>query len=245
MKMKSRLLLFFVFPALLWSCSSLDKKAETPEGAYAIAEEFEKDDRFDEALRRYQDVKNKFPYSSYATKAELAIADVHFKDEAYPEAQVAYQAFKELHPRHPQIDYVQFRIALSYYKQLPDSIDRDLTLATDAINNFDDLIRDFPQSSYVKEATEKRAECVQKLAEKEDYIGDFYFKREQYLAAYFRYDGLLSKFPGTNLEARALSRAAISAHKSSHEDKAKDYFSQLKQKYSGSAEFDEARKVLE
>src|SRR5690606_33276577 len=98
--------------------------------------------------------------SNWATRAELAIADVHFKDEAYPEAQVAYQTFKELHPRHPKIDYVTFRIGLSFFNQLPTTIDRDLTLAHDAIASFDELINEFPNSEFAKEAREKKAESL-------------------------------------------------------------------------------------
>ncbi len=226
-------------------CSSTDKNSDTPEGVYAIAQQFEKDDRYDEAIRRYQEVKNKFPYSNWAAKAELAIADVHYKDEAFAEAQLAYQAFKELHPKHPQIDYVSFRVGLSYYKQLPDSIDRDLTLANEAIHAFDDVIKNYSRSEYVKEATEKRADSLKRLATKEDYIAEFYFVREKYLAAFRRYENLLSQYPGQGFEAKALSRVAISAHKISQTDKAISYLKKLKAQFPDSAEYNQARKIIE
>ena len=235
------ILMCFYFVA----CSSTDKSSETPEGVYALAQQFEKDDRYDEAIRRYQEVKNKFPYSNWAAKAELAIADVHYKDEAFAEAQLAYQAFKELHPKHPQVDYVSFRIGLSYYKQLPDSIDRDLTLAHEAIIAFDDVLKNYSQSEYVKEATEDKADCLKRLATKEDYIGEFYFIREKYLAAFRRYENLLTQYPGQGFEAKALSRAAISAHKISQNDKALTYLKKLKTQYPGSPEYNEARKIIE
>lgn len=229
----------------LAACSSSDKSSETPEGVYAIAQEYENDDRYDEAIRRYQEVKNKFPYSNWAAKAELAIADVHYKDEAFAEAQVAYQTFKELHPKHPQIDYVSFRIGLSFYKQLPDSIDRDLTLAHDAVTAFDDVIKNYSSSEYVKESQEKRADCLKRLAAKEDYIGEFYFIREKYLAAFRRYENLLTQYPGQGYEAKALSRAAISAQKSDQEDKARLYLKKLKAQFPDSPEYNEARKIVE
>ena len=235
------ILICFYFVA----CSSTDKNSETPEGVYAIAQQFEKDDRFDEAIRRYQEVKNKFPYSNWATKAELAIADVHYKDEAFAEAQISYQAFKELHPKHPQIDYVSFRIGLSFFNQLPDSIDRDLTLAHDAISAFDDVIKNYSQSEYVKESQEKKADCLKRLASKEDYIGEFYFIREKYLAAFHRYEKLLIQYPGQGLELKALSRAAISAHKSDQGDKAHTYLKKLRAQFPDSSEYKEARKIIE
>lgn len=227
------------------SCSSTDKNSDNPETVFNTAQEFEKDERYEEAIRRYQDVKNKFPYSHFATKAELAIADVHYKDEAYPEAQVSYQSFRDLHPKHAQIDYVVFRIGMSYFMQLPDSIDRDLTLAQDAITAFDDLINNYPKSTYLSEAKEKRNEGLRKLAEKEDYIAEFYFKREMYLSAFKRYEGLIDSYPEYDISALTLSRAAISAHKASRNDKAKIFLKKLRDKYPGSTEYSDARKVLE
>ena len=141
MQLMNRFLLFPLLFSTVLACTTMDRKSDTPEGAYAIAEEFDKDERYEEAIRRYTEVKNKFPYSNFATKAELAIADVYYKQESYPEAQVSYQAFRELHPKSPQADYVVYRIGLSYFQQLPTTLDRDLTVAREAISNFDDLIK--------------------------------------------------------------------------------------------------------
>src|SRR5437868_9563798 len=154
-----------VFTGLL-ACSSMDKKSDTAEGAFSIAQEFDKDERYEEAIRRYNEVKNKFPYSNFATKAELAVADVYYKQESYPEAQVSYQAFRELHPKHPQIDYVIFRVGLSYFNQLPSSLDRDLTIAHEAVTSFDELMKKFPNSQYVNEAADKKLETLKMLAGK-------------------------------------------------------------------------------
>lgn len=226
------------------ACSSVDKNANTPEGAYAIAEEFEKGERYEESLRRYNEVKNKFPYSNYATKAELAVANVYFKQESYPEAQVAYQSFRDLHPKHPQIDFVIFRVGLSLYNQLPSTIDRDLTLATETISTFSDLIKNYSQSEFVGEAKEKRADALKMLAKKEEYIGDFYFKREMFDSALGRYEGLYRKYPGLGLDAKALSRAALCADKLGDKDKAQKYANLLYRNFDDSKEAREVRKEL-
>lgn len=238
--------LLLLFATLCFSgCSSNEKSSDTAEGSYAIAEDYEKNERFEEAIKRYTEVKNKFPYSSYATKAELAIADVHFKDEAFAEAQLNYQTFKELHPKHAQIDYVIFRIGLSYYMQLPDSIDRDLTFAVDAINNFDELIRSYPTSQYLKEAKDKREDCEKKLALKEEYIADFYYKKEVFLSAFGRYDGIFHKYLHHTSELKIAYRSAISAHKANKPGAAAEYLRILREKYQNTAEYQEARKVIE
>lgn len=226
-------------------CSSIEKNSSTPEGAFAIAEEYDQGERYEEAIRRYTEVKNKFPYSNLATKAELAIADVYYKQESYGEAQIAYQMFKDLHPTAPQADYVQFRIGMSYFNQLPSSIDRDLTTANDTIINLSDLIKKFPNSQYVAEAKEKRSAAIKMLAEKEEYIADFYFKRKIFDSALGRYEGLYNNYRGLGFDAKALSRASICAQKAGDLPKAKKYEQVLEHDFPGSQELKDARKEAE
>ncbi len=227
------------------SCASTDRNADTPEGAFALAEEFEKSDRYEEALRRYSEVKNKYPYSNYATKAELAIADVYYKQESYGEAQLSYQMFKELHPTAANIDYVQYKIGMSYFMQLPSTIDRDLTLANDTIVQFSELIKKYPNSEHIKDAQEKRTKAVKMLAEKEEYIADFYFKRKIFESALSRYEGLYNKFRGLGFDAKALSRASISAHRIGDTTKAKKYEEVLAKDFPNSSELKAAMKEIE
>lgn len=226
------------------SCASEEKSSDTPDGAYAIAEEFAKDDRYEEAIRRFNDIKNKYPYSKFATMAELAIADTYFKQESYAEAQVSYQTFKELHPKHAQIDYVTYRLGLSFFEQLPETEDRDLSLAQSSIVYFDEVISLYPNSPHAKEAQEKKLEVLKKLGSKEMYIADFYFKRKVYGSALARYDGLLKTYPNLGFDALALSRAAQSAAHAGELDRAKQLVNRLQKQFPGSSELADAEQVL-
>lgn len=238
----SSALLAFQF-LLITGCASEDKRADSPEGLFAIAQEFENDERFEEAIKRYTEVKNRFPYSAKAVDAELAIADVYFKQESFAEAQINYSTFRELHPKHPRIDYVIFRIGLSHFSQLPETIDRDLTLANDAITAFSEVLSKFPQSTHVTEATEKRNECYKKLSEKEKYIGDFYFKRDKFDSALVRYENVIKKYPQSPGYALALSQAAICAKKVGDDTKVNKYISLLESQFPNSDELSDARKA--
>jgi outer membrane protein assembly factor BamD len=247
--MSIQALFFLLFPVLLLSsCSSLDKNADTPEGAFAIAESFEKDERYEIAIQRYQEIKNKYPYSQFAMKSELAIADVYFKQESYAEAQVSYQSFRDLHPKHPKIDYVIFRIALSYYHQVPEAIDRDLSLAHDAIAYFKEIEEKYSRqglkSEYTKEAEDKHLELLKKLAGKEEYIGDFYMKRKIWESALVRYEGLLKKYQKLGYDEKALSKAAICAYEFGDAQKAHKLLAELEKNYPNSEEISQAKKVV-
>lgn len=234
-------LIYVVLCGFLISCSSDQKNdSSTAEGAFKSAEEYEKADRFEEAVIKYGEVKNQYPYSRFAVMAEMKMADLHFKREAYIEAQSAYQLFKELHPKHPQIDYVTFQIGMSYFKQLPPTMDRDLTLARKAIVSFDEVIRNFPGSTFAVQAAEKKSEAFNMLAQKELYIARFYLHQKQYAAALGRFETILQSYPDHS-EKEALYGAAVCAEKNSEPNRARNYLSTLESKYPDSSEYKNAK----
>ena len=163
-------------------CASKQDVAESnsAEAAFKAAEDFEKDERYEEALAKFAEVKNKHPYSKMAVEAELHIADIQYKRESFIEAGTAYQLFKDFHPKNPKIDYVTYRLAMSYYMQLPPTADRDLAPSTKAIQFFKEVINAFPTSQYVTDSQKNLAATLHMLAEKEAYIGGYYFKHGMY-----------------------------------------------------------------
>lgn len=241
--MKTRLLLPILL--VISGCASQDTvDPKSAEGIYKLAGELEKGERYEEAIGKYQEVKNKFPYNKIAIDAELKIADLHFKRESYPEAQAAYQAFKDLHPKHSSSDYVTFQLAMSFYHQLPPTIDRDLTLSQKAITYFDEVMTSYPNSKYFKESREKKQDVRTRLASKEDYIADFYFKREKFESALGRYESLLEEFPGLGFDEKALFRATVSAHRIGQVDKSNKFFNKLKEKHPASSYINDVKKLL-
>ncbi|HVK62183.1 MAG TPA: outer membrane protein assembly factor BamD [Bdellovibrionales bacterium] len=235
------LILGFASISLTSGCSSTPTyDTSTPEGAFKSAEELEKDERYEEAIARYGEVKNKHPYSKLATEAELRIADIQFTRESYVDAQGAYQLFKEFHPKHPRIDYVTFRLALSYYNQLPSTIDRDLSLAEKAILYFDETINSYPSSKFVKESKEKREAALKMLGEKEMYIAAFYTKRDMYESALKRFEYILKTYPNLGFDAPALYGAAKSAFETGEKERGNQHLKNLYSLYPSS---DEAKRA--
>jgi len=240
---------FFVavlfFQLALAGCSSSSEiDTSTPEGAFKLAEKYEKDERYEESINQFSQVTNKHPYSKLATEAKLRIAEIHFKREEFVEAQNSYQVFKEMHPSHAKIDYVTYRLGLSFFKQLPSSIDRDLSVAERAILYFDEVMQSFPKSPHVKEAAEYKTKALKMLAEKEYYIGNFYFIRDRYESALGRFEDLLQRYPNLGFDAKALYGAAISAHKIKDVAKTKTYYQRLTTQHKGSPEAEKARREI-
>ncbi len=217
----------------------------TPEGGFKLAEKFQNSSRYEEALVQFNQVKNKFPYSKLATEAKLRIADIYFKREEYPEAQANYQSFKELHPNHPRADYATYQLAMSYFNQLPSTIDRDLSIASRAIIYFDEVSSTYPNSEFAPQAKDGKQKTLKMLAEKEYYIANFYFIRNRYEAALGRFEDLLTRYPGMGLDVKALYRASISAYRIKEFPKAKKYYERLISQHGQSKEAQQAREELD
>jgi outer membrane protein assembly factor BamD len=241
---KLRLLAIAVVLSVM-GCASKDvAESNSAEAAFKSAEEYEKDERYEEAITKFSEVRNKHPYSKYAVEAELHIADIHYKKESFIEAQGAYQLFKDFHPKNPKIDYVTFRLAMSYFNQLPGTTDRDLTPALKAIPFFNEVLTSFGQSQYAKEAAEKKEECLRMLAEKEAYIGHFYFVRDMYDSAAKRYAGLLSAYRGKGYDEQALYEGGVSAFESGDKESGNRWLNELMSKYPNSSYISKSKKAL-
>lgn len=238
-------LFLVLLTAFVAACSSGEKlDTNTPEGGFKLGEKFENDERYEEALAQFNTVKNKFPYSKLAIESELRVAEIHFKREEFIEAQAAYQTFKEMHPSYPRIDYVTYRLGLSFYEQLPSTIDRDLSVADRAILYFDEVVQTYPRSEYVKDATEHKAKALKMLAEKEYYVGHFYLIRDHWESALGRFENLLERYPRSGMDEKALYGAAVSAYRAKDLGKAKTYYQRLITEFKDSDEAEKARREL-
>ena len=166
------------------------------ESAQELAEKgmeaFDEED-YKDALKAFNTLKERYPYSQYAILAELKVADAHFYREEYPEAIGSYEDFVQLHPKNEAIPYVKYQIGLCYYKQML-TIDRDQTPTRMAILSFERLLREHAESAYASEARKKINDCRKLLAEHDLYVGRFYYNSEYYKAALGRFEGVLTGY---------------------------------------------------
>ncbi len=212
----------------LWSCASLRPiDTSTPAGLIKMGNELLSQERYEEALTNFNQLKNKYPYNKLALEAELQIANIQFLRESYIEAENAYKLFKEFHPKYSKIDFVTFRIAMSMYQQLPNSIDRDLNIAEDAQIYFKQVYSSYPKSDYAASAKEHEIKCQTKIVRNIYYIANFYLKRGNFLSALRRFNDILSKYPNTSLLPKSLYGAAMSAFNLNKKDDAKKYYNKL------------------
>ncbi len=231
--------------AVLVGCASVSVEKPTPEQIdLAKAKEFQKAGRYELAIEHYSNVKNKYPLSSEAIEAELELAQTFFLQVSYVEARAGFESFIDLHPRHNKVDFAAYQSALSHYQQIPLTIDRDLTPAAEAILAFDNFVKRYSTSSYVPEAKIKKLDCMKKLSEKELYIADFYFKQKNYKSAQGRYQSVLKKYSGFNLNEKALFRLGLCYYHQNDKHLAKETLNQFIKQFPNSSFLNEAKVVL-
>lgn len=229
---KSMRLLTPILLAALTACSAVTIDNDSPpEKQYAEGERLLSKDRYIEAVERFRILKSRFPHSKYAALATLRIGDVHFAEEAYIEAAGAYKIFRELYPKHEMTAYAVYRIGESNNLQVPDSPDRDIDAAYEAITAFSELVKNYPTSPFADDAKKKIDVLRSKLAEKEDYIGDFYFIRENFSASANRYRHILETYPGLGHDEKSLYRLAYSYEKTGDFTRASEALDRLQNEF--------------
>ena len=187
--------LLFWFSLELTGCSWFRSPvvSNPDELAFRGMEAFEDED-YRSALKAFNTLKERYPYSRYAILAELKIGDAHFYRKEYPEAIAAYEEFASLHPKNEAIPYVLYQIGACYYEQLMTE-DRDQTPTREAISSFERLIKSHPSSAYTRRAQEKVQICRELLAQNELYVAHFYYKSKHYKAALNRFEIVLTTYP--------------------------------------------------
>jgi outer membrane protein assembly factor BamD len=213
-------------------------------------------ERWEESIKFFEHVKNKYPYSKYAVLADLRIADAHFEREKWLEAADAYRMFVRFHPRHEKVGYATYRIAKAYGNGMagggflsflfPSSQEMDQTSTRDAIRAADDYLSRFPDGEHVQEVSELRTTARTRLAENDRYAAEFYEKRNKWQGAAWRWQHIADEFGDTPLAPEALLKCAdLHAERLDKREEAKALYERLVTRYPESAEASRAKERLE
>jgi outer membrane protein assembly factor BamD len=189
--------------------------------------------RYEDAHKDLQRLMNQYPESDLLAAARLAAARALYLQKKYDEARADYQRFLELYPQNEHSDEAHYYLGMTYFRQA-DTPDRDQTFTKKALEEFDLLITQMPDSEYTPDARERRAQARHKLAEKELYVGTFYFDRGNYAAAAGRFTNLLRLYGGAGFDDTALYYLGESLWRLEQRDEARLAFQRVVQDHSQS-----------
>jgi len=183
------------------------KDSEESQVAFKHAVELQKAARYEEAILEFQEIERLFPYSNFAKRSKLLLADIHYDMLNFVQAQFQYQHYYDLYPSDEKSDYALYRVGESLYKQMPKTVDRDLSLTGNILKIWRGVLVRFPNSKYSKLVLKRQTELINRLAKKELYVAEYYKKQKKFISAHRRYKGLFSQFPTFKKNKEALTGA--------------------------------------
>ena len=208
-----RLSSFFVAILILslsgcaWFKDAVDETSDwSANQLYSEAKEKLAEKNYEKAIEYLEILQARYPFGRYAQQAELEIAYAYYKFEEPDLAIAAADRFIKIYPRHPNVDYAWYLKGLTNYnrgksiveKYLPqEPSERDTFTMRAAYDDFEQLVRLYPNSSYAIDAAQRMIHLRNNMAEYEIHVADYYMRREAYVAAANRGEYVIENYQRT------------------------------------------------
>ncbi len=180
---------------------------------YKLARQSLEASDFSTALLRYGQIQARFPFTEFATQAQLESIYAQYRDFRSEEAIDSAERFLREYPRHPHAAYVQYLRGLINYgrgDQLLDFLpgvrpeEHDLAFQRRSFDDFALLLQKYPKSRYAADARQRMIDLRNTLAGHEMAIARFYVARGAPLSAAKRLERALADYPGAPQSLEAL-----------------------------------------
>jgi outer membrane protein assembly factor BamD len=199
---------------LLSGCSSFGRffgnRPATIAPAAKLYEEGERlllQDKQEAAREQFSWLVERHPESDLAPVARFLVGETYFRSKDYEKAAKEFESFVTLYPSNQIADFGQYRLARSYFDQMP-TLERDQKITTQALAEFQKLIRLYPESRYAPDAIVKIEACRLRLAQKELWIAAFYVRQGKYESALSRLETVIRDYGRTQAAPEALYQKA-------------------------------------
>ena len=152
--------------------------------------------KYDQGRKYLTFVFETYPNDPLGRDALLMVADSYFKQggTGFTEARFRYRDYLNRYPGATKRDYARYQFALTYDKEI-ERPDRDQTATREAIEQYQALIREYPDSSFATAAKERVRVLTDLLAEHEFEVGYFYLRKGAPGAALARFTEIEQRYP--------------------------------------------------
>ncbi|MBP7529569.1 MAG: outer membrane protein assembly factor BamD, partial [Syntrophorhabdaceae bacterium] len=216
---------------MLVSCSSkAPKKTENPVDLYVAGVNLMNTKKYDKAIEKFNAIREQYPFDPMALVAAIKLGDTYFLKKDYVLAAGTYEDYFKAHPDEENIPYVLFRLGECYEKLSP-SVDRDQANTIKGIERITYLKNRYPTNSYARESETRLKGFIQKLADRELYVGEFYVKTAQYNAAIIRLEDMLKRYPDSKNTDKALFYLTTAHRELGNQAKSDQYLERLRKDY--------------
>ena len=157
------------------------------------------------AAKKFNEAEILFPQSNWAPKSALMAAYSYYIQDYYGDAVAELLRFKKVYPKHQNLDYANYLLAICYYEQIVDE-KKDLQSIILAKETFGLVIENYPNTEYAIDSEFKIDLINDILASKEIYIGRYYFEKKKWIPAINRFRVVVDEYDTTIYVEEALHR---------------------------------------
>ena len=250
---KTKFLLFIVLSLFIFSCSkkeqinqsTIKEKNLQSQVLETFIEGKEALDGGDVlfAAKKFTEVQVMFPQSIWAPHSNLMAAYAYYSQDYYFDATQELEIFLRKYPKHSNVDYAYYLMAICYYEQIIDE-KKDLQSIIKAKQYFKKVINDYPTTSYALDSKFKIDLINDLLASKEMYIGRYYFEKKKWIPAINRFRTVVDDFETTIYTEEALHRLVEVHYIIGLKDEAKKYANLLGYNYQSSIWYEKSYAVF-
>ena len=181
---------------------------------YSIAHKAMVNSDYEYAVRQYEALTSRFPFSDEARQARLDLIYVYYRKGEKESATDAAEQFLREYPTHPRVDYAWYMKGLIDFERQPYKVERWLgvdmarrppSTAPQSINAFRVVVERYPKSAYAHDALRRLVYQRNRLAEYEVNVARYYVKRGAWLAASQRAARVVEQYQGSPSVREALA----------------------------------------
>jgi len=244
-------ILLLILGVLLISCSKVEKISVIEEEDIesqmieAFREGYEELDKGDVlyAAKKFNEAELLYPQSVWAPKAALMAAYSYYSQSYYSDTIFEIERYLKTYPKHKNIDYAHFMLAMCYYEIVVDE-KRDLEPLLKAEKKFIFIMDNFPKTDFAMDSKFKLDLIYDRLAGKEMFIGNHYLKKRKWIPAINRYKKVVEDYNTTIYVEEALHRLVEIHYKIGLTQESKKYAKVLGYNYQSSEWYKQSYKVF-
>ena len=239
---KIRLIFVILFLILINNCSKDEKEIslikeskQDLEMVAAYREAYKAVEEGDPyfAAKKFLEAELLFPQSIWAPRSALMASYSYYLQNFFSEALANLERYLKTYPKHENVAYAHYLIAMCYYEMIEDE-KRDSAPLEKAKNKFNFIINNYPNTDFSLDAKFKVGLIEDILASKEMYLGRHYLKKNKWIAAINRFKYVIENYDQTVFVEEALHRLVEINYKLGLLEESQKYASLLGYNYQSS-----------
>ncbi len=195
------------------------------------------------AAKKFNEAELLYPQSVWAPKAALMAAYSYYSQSYYGDTIYELERYLKTYPKHENVDYAHFMLAMCYYETVVDE-KRDLEPLLKAEKQFIFVMDNYPKTDFAMDSKYKLDLIYDRLAGKEMFIGNHYLKKRKWIPAINRYKKVIEDYNTTVYVEEALHRLVEIHYKIGLKEESKKYAKLLGYNYQSSEWYKKSYKVF-